>query len=368
MTYTAFLAGPAAVICGYQNLIKLTGKDPNDSFPEATWQFYADYALREDAARHTNETYGFDTTLEQHQMVLDPVDRVTAWVMAAIYCLHQYNDLLENEWRERVYTHLLREVTRDGPDAERYARIYDDWQAERPYGRGADAGAAEDYPTYRRHKFDRFLDEAMQDLDRDRTRQWTARVRAAERLDLPAYQRQMSILAYLKPGAYGEVRTPIPLEEAAVGLIYWGRYYLIAACSPGTDRPADVSTVRAQVAALMANTPTLPPARLAPWVGAKRTATARLREQVSPELVAELDAMRLAPILINGDPRPPGLPLSELRQAERGAGDHALTILNTGKTLALNPRLSIWYRVSSITARRMTTFSPWLVGNVDTRR
>ncbi|HXW00284.1 MAG TPA: hypothetical protein VEC93_17835, partial [Anaerolineae bacterium] len=46
--FGAFFAGPAAVIWGYQNLLKLAGKDPEDAFPEGTWQFYVDYALRED--------------------------------------------------------------------------------------------------------------------------------------------------------------------------------------------------------------------------------------------------------------------------------------------------------------------------------
>ena len=37
--YGTFFAGPAAVIWGYQHLLKLAGIDPTDSFPEGTWQF-----------------------------------------------------------------------------------------------------------------------------------------------------------------------------------------------------------------------------------------------------------------------------------------------------------------------------------------
>src|SRR5215211_2501961 len=76
--YAAFFAGPAAVIWGHQNLLKLAGKDPDTSFPEGTWQFYVGYALREDTARHANETHGFDTLLTRHHIHLDLVDRVTA--------------------------------------------------------------------------------------------------------------------------------------------------------------------------------------------------------------------------------------------------------------------------------------------------
>src|SRR5512134_3588821 len=122
--FGAFFAGPAAVIWGYQNLLKLAGKDAEDSFPEGIWQFYVDYALREDTARHANETHGFDTMLAQHLIHLNEVDRVTAWVMAAIHCLHQFDDLLANEWRERVRTALLREATAGTPNAARYARLY----------------------------------------------------------------------------------------------------------------------------------------------------------------------------------------------------------------------------------------------------
>src|SRR5260221_7277183 len=109
--HLSFFGGPAAIIWGYQNLLKLAGKDPSDSFPEGTWQFYVDYALREDTARHANETHGFDTLLTQYHLHLSDVDRVTSWVMAVIHCLHHFDELLANEWRERVHTTLLREVT-----------------------------------------------------------------------------------------------------------------------------------------------------------------------------------------------------------------------------------------------------------------
>ena len=43
--YGAFFAGPAAVIWGYQNLLQLAGKDPEQAFPNGLWQFYVEYAL-----------------------------------------------------------------------------------------------------------------------------------------------------------------------------------------------------------------------------------------------------------------------------------------------------------------------------------
>jgi hypothetical protein len=49
-----------------------------------------------------------------------------------------------------------------------------------------------------------------------------------------------------------------------------------------------------------------------------------------------LKSLRLAPILLNTDPRDRALPLSELRQTERGVGDHALTIFDTGETFVFD--------------------------------
>jgi len=132
------------VIWGYQNLLKLAGKDPESSFPDGIWQFYVDYALREDTARHVNETHGFDTILRQHNIRLSETDRITSWVMAAISGIHQYDALLEIEWRERVSTSLLRELTQGLPDAARYAGLYREWEIQRPYRRGAEA-ASYDY-------------------------------------------------------------------------------------------------------------------------------------------------------------------------------------------------------------------------------
>jgi hypothetical protein len=334
--YAAFFAGPAAIIWGYQNLLKLAGKDPEDSFPKGVWQFYVDYALREDTARHANETHGFDTALNQHQIQLSAVDRATAWAMAAIQCLHQYDALLENEWRERMYLCLLSQVTRDEPDVVHYARLSRNWAKQRPYQRGSDAGSDEAYPAYRRRLFDCFLEEATRNLPDDLHREWVKRIHVAEAEDLAAYQRQMSILAYLEPGSYNETHTPIPLEKARIGVVYQDRYTLLPACTPGATRPAEVATVRQAIAALMGMPPQTPPARLDRLTALRRAALPKLRAQMSTALVRDLDTLRCAPILLNCDRRPRHLPLAELRQAERGVGDHALTCFDTGETFVFD--------------------------------
>jgi len=334
--YAAFFAGPAAVIWGYQNLLKLAGKDLDASFPEGTWQFYVGYALREDTARHANETHGFDTLLTQHNIRLDPVDRITAWMMASIHCLHQFDELLANEWRERVYLSLLREVTSELPDAVRFADLYRAWEIQRPYGRGQDVGPNESYPAYRRARFDKFLAEVLRELPVNARFAWDEKVRAAEAEDLPAYQRQLSILAYLEPGTYGETRVPVPVQQTHVGVIYKSRYYLLPICSSGLSQPMDVNTVRAQISRLVASPSELPSAELSEIAHVRRTAIPVLRGKLSSGLVQELDELRSTPILLNCDPRPRGLPLSELRQGERGIGDHPLTIFDTGETFVFD--------------------------------
>ncbi|MBI3160943.1 MAG: hypothetical protein HYZ23_00455 [Chloroflexi bacterium] len=327
--YGAVFAGPAAVIWGYQNLLKLAGKDPQTAFPEGVWQFYAGYALREDTARHTNETHGFDTLLRQHNISLHAVDRLTAWLMAAVTCLHQYNALLENEWRERVSISTLEESS-----PARAKRLHRDWQSKLPYRREED-GADYEYPAYRRYKFDQFLKKNLESFPTAENERWQSKLKLLEERDLEAYLRQMSILAYLDPGIYGETRVPFDLADAQIGIIHRDSYYLFSACDPGSTKPLDVISARAQVAALLAS-PFSSPSQIASLAKVKRASLPELRTKLNPMLVNDLDNLRFAPILISADERARSLPLSELRQAERGIGSHALTIFDTGETIVFD--------------------------------
>jgi hypothetical protein len=332
--YGAFFAGPAAVLWGYQNLLKLAGKDPESAFPEGTWQFYVDYALREDTARHTNETHGFDTLLEQHNIRLDKVDRLTAWFMASITCLHQYHALLENEWRERVSISLLEKSMRDaGLEIKRAKRILREWESKRPYRREED-GAQYDYPLYRRKKFDEFLQSKLQTIPDAVLSAWKSSLKNTAEQDLGAYQRQMSIIAYLEPGPYGETRVPFNLNDAKIGIIHNGGYYLLPVCDEAGN-PLDVLTARAQLAALL-DSPFATPSQISSLAKVRRSALAGLRSKLNPILVNDLDNLKFAPILISTDIRSRALPLSELRQAERGVGSHALTIFDTGETFVFD--------------------------------
>jgi len=333
--YGAFFAGPAAVIWGYQNLLKLAGKDPNDSFPEGLWQFYVEYALREDTARHTSETHGFDTLLNKHNIELSQVDRLTAWVTTAVSILHQYPDLLANEWRERVYTTLLADVTAQQPDAAHYADLYRQWEKKRPFGRGHDADPHHNYATYRRVKFDQFLANNTRQLSMEAYQEWVARIQALKP-ELDAYKRQMSILAYLEPGNYGETRQPYPFSAAKIGLIYQGRYYLLSACGKNGRSPANLEEIRQQIAGILSVHTGALSVKLCPLATMQRATFVDFRQNSKPPLVQSLEDLRYAAIIINGDQLIQKRPLADIRQAERGVGDHALTIFDTGKTFAFD--------------------------------
>jgi hypothetical protein len=324
--YGAMFAGPAAVIMAYQKLLRLAGKDLDAAFPDGTWQFYLEFALREDTARHANETTGFQHSLAAHRIALTDSDALAAWMMAALITIQGYDRLLENEWRERVYTALLRQCA-GGLDAERAAAIhgaYAAWERQRPYVRGQDAGH-DDYSAYRRHKFNEFLAPLVEALPNSTRTAFVDAVTDAERESLPAYIRQMSILARLEPGAYQETRVPYPLEQAQLAVIYQGAVTLIR-----VPQPPDGDAIRGVAAALLSKTASQPPGDL-------DLLLARTARAVQPDLIGKVDgqsreslaALSVAPIILNWDRRDARQPLAVIRQGRRGVGDHALTLFFT---------------------------------------
>jgi len=331
--YGVAFAGPAAVIWGYQNLLKLSGKDPDESLPNGTWQFYLTYALREDAARHLTESTGFDAALTRHNITLSEADRVTAWVLALIHCLHQYNDMLANEWRERIYCYFLRELTVNEAEAAKYVALYQTWEAQRPFTRGQDAQPTDTYPIYRRRKFDEFFNEATQSLAPSLKSRLQEQIATAEAEQLPAYQQQMTILAHLEADGDSENRVLFDIKEAHVGVIHQGRYYLIPACAPRSHTPPDIAAVRAQIVTLMAYPAHSHPSKLSPLATMKRAEWVTLGKRLNDDLTKDLALLRTTPILFNADRRDPTLSLTEIRQTERGVGNHPMTLFDTGQAI-----------------------------------
>lgn len=331
--YRAFFAGPAAVIYAYQQLLRLAGKDIDSAFPDGTWQFYLEFALREDSARHANETTGFHEGLAQQRLRLSSQDMLAAWVIAAAYFLRQLPDVLTNAWREAVALRLIADAAeiQQITGAAAYRSLHTVWEQQRPYRRGPRAGQ-QSFAAYRRDVFDAFLGSYYEALPPEVQQEFTTRFRQAEQTDLPAYLRQMSWLAYLEPGAHSETRRPYPLEKACVGVIWQGRYYLLP-----VGELFDPETARAATAAVLTHRPTQPPASLDDaLVVARRAEHPALRKRLDAAAQRELDLLRYAPILINWDERDARQPLATIRRGKRGLGDHALTIFRTAESIVLD--------------------------------
>lgn len=125
--------------------------------------------------------------------------------MAALVTLQQYDRLLENEWRERTLTTLLRSTVDsaqvDAVTAEAIRNAYATWERQRPYVRTQDAGN-QDYPAYRRGKFDAFLSTLWAMLPESAQAAFVQEAEVVYQESLPAYQQQMSILARLEASPY----------------------------------------------------------------------------------------------------------------------------------------------------------------------
>lgn len=335
--YLFVFALPAALIGMYQGMLRLVGRRVANAFRDGTWQFYVDYALREDTARHTNETHGFDTAVKQQGIVLDDVDRMTAWAMTAIQTLHEYDALLKNEWRERVYSRVLVELSDDLGHRARYEDVFRVWQRHHlPYRRRADVRSEESYATYRHRKFNEYFINHLNSLTAAQQRQWLTQVNRLKARDLSAYQHQLSILSSLVSDSHIERHKRLSLQQAHIALIYQGRYYLIPACKRDSDQMVEMETVRQQIATLAFHTAPHPPTRLRQFASLRRSEWLNLRAELPEAFTDDLRRLQLAPIVLNFDTRPDNVSLSELRQAERGIGDHPLTIFDTGQTFVFD--------------------------------
>src|SRR5579864_4753449 len=151
--YQAFFVGPSAVLSAYQLMLKLAGKDPDQSFPDGTWQFYVEFGLREDSGRHTCETTGFQDAAAREDWKLESTDELACWLAAASWLLARYEDLLACDWDEHIRLRQYAEQVKD-------EHLRADWIKHRPY-RVPDGVADSDYIVYRRVQFAAFYEAAL---------------------------------------------------------------------------------------------------------------------------------------------------------------------------------------------------------------
>lgn len=251
--YGTFMAAPAMVIHGYQNLLALAGKDIDSAFPDGPWQFYTQFGLREDAARHCVETIGF----QQVAFGMSDLDQATCWVYAAMHMLFSYDGLLANEWDERVRLRLVDDLLAEraalllGPSLPRkieereraineqvelLRRTYRirntaaEWALLRPYGSPPDTSPLA-YVDYRHRRFHTFFDNALRYLPDDVRSALEKRFEARRAHELPLYQHQLTLLMSLDADQYEDQRNAIPLEDAQIALLISGRYHLLPVCA-----------------------------------------------------------------------------------------------------------------------------------------
>jgi hypothetical protein len=327
--YSAFFAGPAAVLHGYQQLLRLAGKDPESAFPEGTWQFYLEFALRQDTARHANETTGFQYRIAIDHLKLSAADQLAAWLTAVALIVQQLPEILANEWREKIQLKTLADL------AERYnlraelRNLYPLWEQQRPYGRES---LNESYAQYRRRKFEDFLEDRLRTLRQNQRAEFERHWKTLEEALLPPYQRQMSWLAYLQPDTYKEDRVHYWLEEAQIGVIWQGRYYLVPLSALG-----DVTAARRTAMTILNAKPHAPAATLDDaLILIPREQQASMRSQLSSTEQQEIERLRRAPVLINWDEQNVNQPLALIRRAKRGIGDHPLTIMRTPQSMVFD--------------------------------
>jgi hypothetical protein len=389
--YGVFIAGPATVLYAYQKILRLAGKDLESAFPHGTWQFYLQFGLREDTARHANETVGFHRQLPPQP---DPVAMAAAWVCAAMETLYSYDDLIEVDWTERVCLRLLAEEAEAAELDQQspFDTLARDWNAARPYHRPPDGS---DYVAHRRWTFEDFLQERLDRLPDAARERFQRRHQERRAEELPRYQRQMTLLAALEPDRHYEHKTPIPIRHAAVAFVRQGHTYLLGAChkdaqgSPlcyppgaaaplplyalpdgtlcdaerrplvtdrrggvwypaqagegepgrrlGSLRPPPPEVIRGQLAAIFSRSEAQPPSSLDLLLAeSPRALQPQLRAELPAETQEELAALRRAPIVLNWDARPHELPLAYIRRTRRGIGDHALTILRTERSVVFD--------------------------------
>lgn len=403
--FGAFFVPTAAVLSGYQKLLMMTGKDPESAFPDGLWQFYLEFAMREDSAHHTNETIGFQTALTRYGLSLSQVDQLAAWVCALSQFYFQYDNIIHNDWRENIYLSLLQQIAAEtGFNRQlQFQRLFKAWGSQRPYQRSPQ----QDYVTYRWHRFNEFLASRLEDLPAEvRDKLNTAYAERANQ-ELAAYQEQMTILATLDPERYREVRTPIPLWQTKVGVIVNDRYYLLPACATdatgqplmfattapdtqsyalssdeqgrlyhpqgevlqgnrtgqlydqqgqmvGEVRPVDFQMVRQMVATIFDGTVSTEPAQLDQQLLAiTRYEHERARKKISAK--DDIRLLKTAPIIINWDKQPGSQPLAYIRRGRRAFGDHATTIFRTDHSMVFDQSHIFFDGIGGLAASEILT-------------
>lgn len=383
LLYYLLIVIPAIFLDTFQRIrTTVTGKPRK--FPRGSWQFYLSFGLREDPAKFTVETDGYQKTRPE---VSTELHDLTAWVMALIQFLWGYEELMGVIWDEWTMLRLVSEAAaKTGLDQDQnFVRLQRQWEMVRPYG----APLNGTYADVRRAAFQDFIKTRYDALPRAWQSHVTEQYETLAANGRTGYQKQMSLLAHSAPGGFIDSKVPIPLWDAKIGVILGGRYYLLDVAAHDEQgrpvvygqggghwalqfrdgEPADESGER-----LVLEGEQLYRARDHKWVGyldmapasriewqlrqillepvretrqpelatdillaeTPRSAQKHLRESLPPQTQAEIARLCHTPIIINWDAGSSTDWLAKLRRAQRGIGDHALTLRRTEKTMVFD--------------------------------
>ncbi len=320
MMYQLAFAGPATVLAGYNMLLQLAGGDPEEYLPDGVWQFYVEFGLREDAARHQTETLAFQRLATQLQAT--ETNQLAAWLLATQQLLRDYEDLLGLIWEEHARLEAIEEATG-------LTGLRRQWQLQRPF---AAPDVNTNLVTYRQAQFEAFckmhLSQVSQEQWRRFSQQWYLPVKQDElRRRQRAYMRQLSIHKYLEPGDYSDERYPIPPEDRSIAVVYNNNYFIVPV--PPGQSPAIATLMWQQANAIIGygGQSTAEVDRV--LTQAPRQYQVRLRATLDPDRREQLERLRKASIIINWDAVHRDQPLTYIRTGRRGVGDHGLTIFRT---------------------------------------
>ena len=314
----------ATAIATYRDLLKMAGKAPAQTWPYGFWHTYTAYRYRDDTARMALVTDGLDQQLAAHKLTPSPAARLTGLLLAGSDLLQSYDSLLAMFWRERGYMQALLRLAAAGPYRQRVAHLAENWAAQCPPARRADA-AGVPYARFRRRHFDAFLESHLQLLPSDLQKAWLAQVQHLPLAQRDHFVRQLSICSYQEPGRHSERQIGLAPDQCHVGLVLGGSYYLLPAETPAPR--ALFSAVRRLLHGDNGDGDAL-----AGLATVRRDARAELTARFNPGLRHGLALLQRAPLLIAADAGD-GETVARQRDGARGSGDQPLTIRDTGRSL-----------------------------------
>lgn len=330
--YRMMFAGPATVLAGYNLLLQLGGVRVDDFLPDGAWQFYLEFGLREDAARHSNETIGFQTAGRALRPVPQEAEELAAWLLTAMWLLRDYDHLLANTWEENVRLSAIEEHTG-------LTGLHRAWEARRPFAVPLSQNTLS-LAVYRRQQFDEFCQTCLRQVgvaqQQAVERHWSDPHQQAIRSQaLEQYRHQMSIRSVLEPGEHSDQRVRIASSAQQIGLVFKDLYHLVPFIDP--SNPAAPAIVYKQAQQILAMLPAHGGSQTDRLLArAPRALQTDLRKRLDADQQAALNEFRRTPIIINWDMRDGAMPLSVIRQGRRGIGDHPMTIFRTTRSMVFD--------------------------------